>query len=82
MNAYSVIRKGEDHPVFCEDFMSINNSGRYFIGVVFDGCSSGSDSHFASSLFGKIFNQITNDEVVFGNTIEERAKNLIQKFVN
>lgn len=81
MKIHSVIRKGEDHPVFCEDFMATSDSGRYFLGVVFDGCSGGNDSHFASSLFGKIFRQIINEGAMAGNTIEEKSKNFIQGFV-
>lgn len=81
MKIHSVIRKGEDHPIFCEDFMSIGDSGRYFLGVVFDGCSGGNDSHFASSLFGKIFRQIISEGAMAGNTIEEKSKNFVQGFV-
>ena len=81
MKIHSVIRKGEDHPIFCEDFKSLGDSGRYFIGVVFDGCSGGNDSHFASSLFGKIFNQIISEGAMAGNTIEEKSKNFVQGFV-
>lgn len=47
------ITKGEDHKVFCEDFLidlQLNTEYRLF--GVFDGCSSGINSHFASSLFG------------------------------
>ena len=58
MIVQTIIRKGFDHVVFCEDFLSTEDSGRYFIGAVFDGCSGGDDSHFASSLFGKMFRQI------------------------
>ncbi len=81
MKIHSVIRKGEDHAVFCEDFMTTGDSGRYFLGVVFDGCSGGNDSHFASSLFGKIFKQIISEGAMAGNTIEEKSKNFVQGFV-
>lgn len=79
---HSVIRKGEDHPVFCEDFTTQVDHGRFFLGVVFDGCSGGRESHFASSLYGKIFRQVTEDGAVYGNTIEEKAKDLMKKFVD
>lgn len=82
MKIHSVIRKGEDHPVFCEDFTTQVNHGRYFLGVVFDGCSGGKESHFASSLFGKIFRQVTEDGVFKGNTIEEKAKDIMKRFVD
>ena len=81
MKIHSIIRKGEDHPIFCEDFMATEDSGRYFLGVVFDGCSGGKDSHFASSLFGKIFRQIISEGAMAGNSIEEKSKNFVQGFV-
>ena len=54
MEAYQFIRRGTIHKDFCEDFMftkSIKN--RYHIYAVFDGCSTGIDSHFASALLAK-----------------------------
>jgi len=48
---------------------------------VFDGCSGGRESHFASSLQGKVFRQITEEGAIYGNTIEEKAKDLMKKFV-
>lgn len=81
MKVQTVIRKGSEHPVFCEDFLSTNDSGRYFIGAVFDGCSGGNDSHFASSLFGKIFKQVLGEGAMSGNTIEDKSKDFMRKFV-
>lgn len=55
------IGKGESHKNFCEDFnlyKEINN--RYHLFGVFDGCSSGLDSHFASSLIAKIISNEAN----------------------
>lgn len=82
MKVHSVIRKGEDHAVFCEDFLVMNDQGRFFVGAVFDGCSGGNDSHFASSLFGKIFNQIFKDGSLSGETLEAKARNFTRKFVD
>lgn len=84
MKVHSVIRKGEDHPVFCEDFLSTYNYGRYFVGAVFDGCSGGKDSHFASSLFGKVFNKIfqKGNNYLDGLTIEDKAKDFVRVFVS
>src|SRR5690606_1388793 len=82
MKIHSVIRKGDDHPVFCEDFTTHTNNGRFFLGVVFDGCSGGKESHFASALSGKIFRQVTEEGLFTGETIEEKAKDLIKKFVD
>lgn len=81
MKVQTVIRKGAEHPVFCEDFLVTEHAGRYFIGAVFDGCSGGNDSHFASSLFGKIFKQILGEGAMSGNTIEDKSKDFMRKFV-
>jgi len=47
------ISKGEQHKVYCEDFLiDIQlNTNLKLLGV-FDGCSSGINSHFASAIFG------------------------------
>jgi hypothetical protein len=82
MKIHSVIRKGDDHPVFCEDFTTYTNNGRFFLGVAFDGCSGGNESHFASALSGKIFRQVVEDGVFVGYTIEEKGKDLVKKFVD
>lgn len=54
MTLYTTLQLGAFHPVFCEDFLfetAIND--RWHIAAVFDGCSSGRDSHFAATLLGK-----------------------------
>lgn len=81
MKVHTVIRKGSDHAVFCEDFLVKSKSGRFFLGAVFDGCSGGDDSHFASSLQGKIFRQVNESGALFGNSLEELAKEFMRKFV-
>lgn len=59
MQIYTVIRKGEFHPVYCEDFLITEELGhQYFLTAVMDGCSSGRESHFASALLGKILRKI------------------------
>ncbi len=55
MRVYTLLKRGTNHKDFCEDYLitvSINENIKLF--GVFDGCSSGIDSHFASSLTGKI----------------------------
>ncbi len=48
------IDRGILHKTFCEDyFIDEIISKKYRILCVFDGCSSGKDSHFASALLGK-----------------------------
>ena len=51
------LRRGKDHKDFCEDALATAQIGEYFIAAVFDGCSTGVESHFASSLMKKIFHK-------------------------
>ncbi len=61
MKIYTVIRKGEGHPVYCEDYLyTANIGGSYGVYAISDGCSSGKESHFASALVGKILKKIIN----------------------
>ncbi len=61
MKIYTVIRKGELHPVFCEDFfISQEINQKYYLAAVMDGCSSGRDAHFSSALIGKILLKISH----------------------
>lgn len=55
MEVYQLIRKGEMHKVFCEDFLLATKlNDQFAVYGVFDGCSSGTDSHLASALLAKI----------------------------
>jgi len=54
MEEYQLIRRGAIHKDFCEDFLFTHRiKNRYSIYAVFDGCSTGIDSHFASALLAK-----------------------------
>ena len=53
MNTYLLVKKGESHPIYCEDFVMKHETNEKIIFAVLDGCSSGIDSHFASALIGK-----------------------------
>jgi len=55
MEIYQLIRKGDMHKDYCEDFLLISKPNeQYSIYGVFDGCSSGDDSHLASGMLAKI----------------------------
>lgn len=59
MEIRTVLKKGTDHLVNCEDDLFFSNYyDKYYVGAIFDGCSSGIKSHFASSLFGKILQTV------------------------
>lgn len=52
------------HKVFCEDYMFVYQfENRIFCGV-FDGCSSGKESYFASGLFGKVFKKNAEKQIM------------------
>ncbi len=55
MKIHKHIEKGESHKVFCEDFLVEKSlTETEAIIAVFDGCSSGKNSHLASSLAAKV----------------------------
>lgn len=81
MILHKVLRRGSDHPEFCQDFYAIAETPNFLYCCIFDGCSGGKDSHFASTLFGKAFNDVVknlydvlNEE---GKPIEQNAKFLV-----
>lgn len=58
MIIHKVLRRGSDHPDFCQDFYAIGETQNFLYCCIFDGCSGGKDSHFASTLFSKAFNDV------------------------
>ncbi len=65
MKIKTILRKGFEHKIYCEDYLYSFQNDNWIIAAVFDGCSDGVDSHFASSLSGKILKSI-----VLGNNGE------------
>lgn len=63
MNFYELSHIGEFHVNHNEDFLVSEEAGstRKLIAVM-DGCSSGTDSHFASTLIGKLLRKIAKQE--------------------
>lgn len=57
-NSYTVRRRGENHPLCSEDFLYLHETDHFIYGAVFDGCSSGTDAHFSSTLFGKCLKKV------------------------
>jgi len=55
MIVHKYIKRGLNHPNYCEDFILHETlADKYELFGVFDGCSSGIDSHFASAFIAKI----------------------------
>lgn len=83
----TVLKKGTDHFVNCEDDLFFSNFSPYYVGAIFDGCSTGIKSHFASSLYSKILNKTLTSKTILmidGGyfSIEEIAKQSFIKFFN
>jgi hypothetical protein len=51
----TVSKRGFSHPNWNEDNLYYLQSERFIIGGVFDGCSSGKDSYFASKLYANTY---------------------------
>ncbi len=75
MKFYELSHIGEFHTNHNEDFLVSEEAGksRQLIAVM-DGCSSGTDSHFASTLIGKLLRKIAKQE-----SYEEFAKNVTKE---
>jgi len=55
MNIYQLNKTGKLHDTHTEDYVLIEKiSNEWIVVAVFDGCSSGQESFFASALYGKI----------------------------
>lgn len=80
MKIHSVLARGYDHKTFCQDALAIHETNNFVYAAIFDGCSGGKDSHFASNLFAKAFNQsLTYPEIFdspFGE-LKEKAQLLV-----
>lgn len=58
MFIHQFIKKGSNHADYCEDFTIISEKDDYLLFGVFDGCSSGKESHFASAFTAKIIRAV------------------------
>ena len=77
MKIHRVLRRGSDHPDFCQDAIAEAETSNFIYCCVFDGCSGGKDSHFASALFVKAFNDVAHTLQAILNkedSIEQNAK--------
>jgi len=73
----TLLRRGVEHKNYAEDSLVYKDMSNYLYACVFDGCSSGKDSHFASALFKKAFNDVTDKlEHILDKTEDGIEKNL------
>lgn len=62
MKVYTTLHMGQHHVNHCEDYLMVAEIGtNKFLYAVMDGCSSGTDSYFASTLTGKILRKIAKE---------------------
>jgi hypothetical protein len=59
LKIYQLLRIGEHHTNHCEDYTIVENLGQHkILCAVMDGCTMGTDSHFAATLVGKLLRKI------------------------
>ena len=76
MNIYQIIKIGEHHVNFCEDYIATEEIGdEQIIAAVMDGCSMGHESYFASTIVGKILKKATK-EIGYRAFLEKRELTL------
>jgi hypothetical protein len=64
MKFYQTIKKGEYHPIFCEDYSLINKvTNDLTLCAVMDGSTMGTESHFSSTLIAKILRKIIKEKI-------------------
>ncbi|MDR6488327.1 hypothetical protein J2799_002845 [Chryseobacterium vietnamense] len=90
MNLYSTLQIGDYHINHCEDDLLIKkiNSDKILCAIM-DGCSTAMDSHFASTLIGKILRKIIVEngykalyEKSCHHSLEEELKEIIKSLFN
>lgn len=76
-----LLRRGTDHKNICEDSIVAIELDNFVYACVFDGCSKGTESHFASTLFVKAFRDtLCGLNHIFDNStssLESNSKMLI-----
>jgi len=73
VKARKVVRRGRAHDQRCEDDSLVFSYNQISVIAVFDGCSDGTDSYFASGLFAKILKKIAIEEENFFKQINEET---------
>ena len=79
-----VCRRGKDHQNFCEDSSLVFQDEEYIHIAVFDGCSTGKDSHFASFFFSRMLRKTIKESLLAGNheILPEKIKRVFESFYN
>ncbi|MGH1385044.1 protein phosphatase 2C domain-containing protein [Kordia sp.] len=87
MKIYTSIQRGDFHTNHCEDALVSTKIGENKVLIaVMDGCSMGTESHFASTLFAKILKKISQElfytEFLHSQeeTLQNQLKNVMKTF--
>ncbi len=83
MNIYQVLSIGQFHTNHCEDYLVSTEIGKNKrLLAVLDGCSMGNESHFASTLTGKLLKKIALERFHLDfrqkSTLEEELKEVLK----
>ena len=73
VKARKVTRRGRSHVQRCEDESLVFSYNQIGVIIVFDGCSTGTDSYFASGLFAKIFKKIAIQHKTYLENLNENS---------
>ncbi len=73
MNIYQIIKIGDHHVNFCEDYALTTEIGNdYILAAALDGCSMGNESYFAAALVGKILKKSAK-EISYKSFFEKKT---------
>jgi uncharacterized FlaG/YvyC family protein len=85
MKIYTTLKIGDHHTNHCEDYLITAELSKYkVLCAVMDGCSMGTDSHFASTLTGKILKKISKEHRYkeFVSKKSDDSKHTLEEIVN
>lgn len=79
MIIHQYIKRGTSHENFCEDYVFAENiDDKFIVAGVFDGCSGGKESYFASAFYGKAIKSfIKTYNLSHFNDIEQVIKQIL-----
>jgi hypothetical protein len=74
----TLLKRGADHTLQCEDSLChfIHDNHQYI--AIFDGCSTGINSHFASELMSKIFKKSVSEVTSHSNYLN-KVKDIVKR---
>ena len=78
MKYYSLLKRGNSHPDYCEDNLFVHSwNDEFVLAAVFDGCSSGEDSYFASALLAKITKKVCTSYTLADQSLDSILQEIL-----